>query len=217
MLPLGDASKGEIQIITDPSRMAEIEKAKGREVGIISKDRFRIWINDACVLSNGQERVFGRIVPTYALESSRGGVAIMPILPDGRVVLNCNFRHATRSWEIELPRGGIDPGESPQDAAKREVLEETGMVLANLKLLGEMVPDDGLYSLIVPVYTGNVVDRLDPEREAGEAIADNVFLTKSEIKQAFAKGFIEVEINGEKQRVPFRDPFLAYALLIHGM
>jgi 8-oxo-dGTP pyrophosphatase MutT (NUDIX family) len=54
------------------------------------------------------------------------GVAILPIL-DGHCVLLRSFRYALGTESFEVPRGFVDPGEEPRDAALRELTEETGL------------------------------------------------------------------------------------------
>lgn len=210
----GDASNGEIEIITDPKEMAAIEQETMRDVGVIFMDKYWLWINDACRFPNGKTGVYGRIMWVKALDSCPG-VAVMPMTSDGKVFLNCNFRHATRSWEIELPRGLINPGEDREAAARRETAEETGLVVDDLILLGEMPPDTGVMNSIVPIYLAKVVAQEAPQREEAEAIEEVLCLSIEEIKQAFARGFYEHVIRGEKKRIPFRDPFIAYAVLMY--
>lgn len=210
----GDASKGEIQIVLDPEKMAAIEKAVGRDVGLVMQDRYWLWINDACIFPNGREGVYGRILWTKSLEAC-AGVAVMPVMPDGKIVLNCNFRHATRSWEIELPRGVINFGEEIEAAAKRETMEETGMLVDKLAMLGEMPPDSGLTNTVVPVFMAKVINKQNPQQEDSEAIEEILALTLEEIKEAFVRGYYEINLRGVQKRVPFRDPFLAYAILIY--
>jgi len=55
-----------------------------------------------------------------------GGAAILPMLPDGRILLVRQYRHATGGALWEVPAGKLDPGEAPLDCAQRELLEETG-------------------------------------------------------------------------------------------
>ncbi len=55
-----------------------------------------------------------------------GAAAIVPILPDGQVLLERQYRYPMHRAFIELPAGKIDPGESPLATAERELLEETG-------------------------------------------------------------------------------------------
>src|SRR5438270_7278090 len=55
-----------------------------------------------------------------------GSVVVLPVLPDGRIVLIRQYRHATRQFLWELVAGRMDAGEMPREAAARELIEETG-------------------------------------------------------------------------------------------
>lgn len=55
-----------------------------------------------------------------------GASMIVPLLPDGRVVLVRQYRYPMHRAFIEFPAGKIDPGETPLATAQRELLEETG-------------------------------------------------------------------------------------------
>jgi len=211
----GEAGKGEIEILTNNEQMAQVEASSAIDVGLIAKCKWGwMWINEACKFPDGHTGVFGRIVLAKTLGNT-SGVAVMPMTQEGKIILICTFRHATRSWEIELPRGLVDASEGIETAAKREAMEETGMIVDDLIYLGEMPPDSGLTSTIVPIFLAKVIDQQKPQQESTEAIEVVLALTVDEIKQAFCNGFYECSIRGSKQRVPFRDPFLAFAFLMH--
>jgi 8-oxo-dGTP pyrophosphatase MutT (NUDIX family) len=53
-------------------------------------------------------------------------VVVVAELPDGGVVMVDQFRYGAQRWSLELPQGGLDPGETVQQAAVRELREETG-------------------------------------------------------------------------------------------
>ncbi len=53
-------------------------------------------------------------------------VAMIPVLDDGRLVLVRQYRAAVQRILLEMPAGGIDPGENAEEAAHREMIEETG-------------------------------------------------------------------------------------------
>ncbi len=53
-------------------------------------------------------------------------VAVVPVLPDGRVILVRQFRKPAEAELIEIPAGGVEAGESPEDCVRRELAEETG-------------------------------------------------------------------------------------------
>ena len=64
-----------------------------------------------------------------------GAVCILPIFPDGRVLLICNRRAAVNQELIELPAGTLEPGEAPENTARRELQEETGYHAKTMKAL----------------------------------------------------------------------------------
>lgn len=84
----------------------------------------------------------GRAYTYYQLESKWDAVLVVPVLPDGRLVLERIYRHPYRRYFLEFPAGGIDPGESPLAAAARELEEETGWRAGALSVLGayEAIP-----------------------------------------------------------------------------
>ena len=51
-----------------------------------------------------------------------GSVVVLPVLPDGRILLIQQYRHAARQYLWELVAGRIDPGETPKEAAARELI-----------------------------------------------------------------------------------------------
>ncbi|MDB5798063.1 MAG: hydrolase [Paucimonas sp.] len=55
-----------------------------------------------------------------------GAVVILPLLPDGRILLERQYRYPMHRVFIEFPAGKIDPGEDWLECAKRELAEETG-------------------------------------------------------------------------------------------
>ncbi len=65
-----------------------------------------------------------------------GAVMIVPLLSDGRVVLERQFRYPLKRTAIEFPAGKIDAGERPIQCARRELLEETGYRAGKWSYLG---------------------------------------------------------------------------------
>src|SRR5262245_33106793 len=75
-------------------------------------------------------------VVTLEIIRHRGAAAIVPVDDEGRCVLIRQYRHATGGWLLEVPAGTLDPGETPETCAAREVREETGLTAARLDPLG---------------------------------------------------------------------------------
>lgn len=141
---------------------------------------------------------------------SAPGVVILPMLPDGRVALIKNYRHATRSWEYELPRGAVSNNETIEIAALRELKEETGLIADKLIFLGKMNVDSGLTNTVASVFLAKVVSQESSEPEDSEAIASIETFFIEEIKEGFISGFLYEKGTGE--RVNLRDSFLSFAL-----
>lgn len=227
--PNGSYLNGEIEILTDQVAIAEAEaEMKTRllkqhseqeaeawsRTGVVAEDQYWIWIRDPVIFPSGHKGTYDRIVWRNALKGPQG-VAIVPIfVQDGRIGVNLNYRHATRSWEIEIPRGKCLSGESFEEGAIRECREETGFEVDNLKLLGSVAPDSGLTSTVVPVFRAQVKKSKLGTPEHSEAIHKIIILSREEILDGFVKGFIQVKINGASVKAACRDPFLSYALFL---
>ncbi len=81
-----------------------------------------------------------------------GAVVVMPILPNGNVILEKQFRYALNSVFIELPAGKIDAGEDILVTGQRELLEETGFTAKNWVNLGHQHPCIGYSNEIIHMY-----------------------------------------------------------------
>ena len=72
-----------------------------------------------------------------------GAAVILPQLPDGRFVLVRQFRKPVEQDLVEAVAGTLDPGESPEVCAARELKEETGYEAEEFVKLGEVYPAPG--------------------------------------------------------------------------
>jgi ADP-ribose pyrophosphatase len=69
-----------------------------------------------------------------------GAVLVVPVLDDGQLILEHQFRYPLGQVMLEFPAGKIDPGELAEAAAKRELLEETGFAARQWRRLGVIHP-----------------------------------------------------------------------------
>ncbi len=227
--PFGNHTSGEIEIASTPELIQSVQDATKERlikegythfeaknwtrVGVIAEDQYWIWIRDPVIFPSGFKGTYNRIVWRPSLDGPQG-VAILPIFQNDRYGVNLNYRHSTRSWEIEMPRGARFQGEEPEQTARRECREETGLEVSDLTLLGEVAPDTGMTTSVVPVYTGHVAATQLFNPEESEAIHKILTLSHDELLAGFAKGYIEVMIHGSHIKAYCRDSFLAYALLL---
>jgi ADP-ribose pyrophosphatase len=80
--------------------------------------------------------------PHYSLRT-KDYVSVVALTSDDRLVLVRQFRPAVGRMTLELPSGHVEEGETPEHAARRELLEETGHEAENFQLLGNLSPDTG--------------------------------------------------------------------------
>jgi ADP-ribose pyrophosphatase len=99
-----------------------------------------------------------------------GAVVILPRLADGRVLLIRNYREVVGRWLFELPAGTLEPGEHPDDAAPRELEEETGHRAASLTKMTEFLATPGMCDERMFVYLADQLSPTAQNLDEGECI-----------------------------------------------
>jgi ADP-ribose pyrophosphatase len=97
-----------------------------------------------------------------------GAVMIIPLLPDGRVVLERQFRYPLHREFIEFPAGKIDPGEEPLATARRELREETGYEAGEWSHLTTIHPIISYSTERIEVFVARKLVQSQASLEAGE-------------------------------------------------
>lgn len=226
----GDYKKGEIEIITDPIKIRDVEKLQkarclksgmseqaaelASKIGIVVDDLYWVFLRDAVIFPTGAEGSYNRVIWKSALDKGPPGVAILPLFPENKIAAIVAFRHATRTWELEIPRGARQNSEGVEAAVKRELEEETGLQSNETIFLGNMAPDPGMASTITPVYVAKIDRKGVSNQDYSEAILGVRVFTLGEIKEALKKGYVELEIHGKEEKVYVRDSYLVYALFL---
>jgi len=107
---------------------------------------------------------------TYTSIEHGGYVVVVPLLDDGRVVMERVYRHTLERSLLECPSGGRD-GDAPADAARRELEEETGYRAGKLEPLGRFHGSTGISNEHFDVYLATELrDDGTISREATEEI-----------------------------------------------
>jgi ADP-ribose pyrophosphatase len=96
--------------------------------------------------------------------------AIVPVLPDGRILLINQFRYPARGFILEIPAGVLKPGESPEECAKRELEEETGYVPGRMTYLGGFMLAPGYCDEVIHVFLARDLVPGKQELERSEVI-----------------------------------------------
>ncbi len=192
----GNAAEGEIEILMDPGRVAQAQEAARvnlqqqglshtwAQTGKIFEDDYLTIYRDPVCFPGGK---LGTYLRVEWAQRHGNGVVMLPRLKD-RFVLIRHFRHATRSWHWELPRGFGEPNTSSEESAARELSEEIGAKPTSLKHLGAFNPDSGMTGHKVDAYSADIDTVKGLERSEG--IGGSKLVTAKELQSMIADGQI---------------------------
>jgi ADP-ribose pyrophosphatase len=109
----------------------------------------------------------GGVRATREMITHPGSVVVLPVLADGRVLLIRQYRHAARQFLWELVAGRIDKGESPLQAAARELIEETGYRAKRFHTFLDFFPTPGFLEerMFILLARGLKEGRATPEED----------------------------------------------------
>jgi ADP-ribose pyrophosphatase len=131
----------------------------------------------------------GPKMPYTVLDVKCHAAAVLAKTKEGKFVINKEYRHPAGKWLLNCPGGRIDAGETPMEAAKRELLEETGYGNGTWTLLGSVYPFPAVTDqLIHYIYVENAELLQPPTHEPFELIHTEL-KTEQELFQEIAAGF----------------------------
>jgi ADP-ribose pyrophosphatase len=118
-----------------------------------------------------------------------GSVVVMPVLPDGRIILIRQYRHAARQFLWELVAGRIDRGENVRQAAARELIEETGYRAKRLRVFLALFPTPGFLEerMYILIAEGVRAGKAEPEED--ERITARAF-TRTQLENMIQHGVL---------------------------
>lgn len=119
-----------------------------------------------------------------------GAAVILPILDDGRIVMIRNQRPAIDRELLELPAGTIDPGESPEETAVREVEEETGYRAGLMEPFATFFPSPGILTERMYVFLATKLEFVGQRLEESEQIRVEI-VSAQEARRRLVAGEIE--------------------------
>jgi hypothetical protein len=133
--------------------------------------------------------VSGKEHDFYVIETP-DWINVVAITPDEQIVLIKQYRHGIQSITVEIPGGMVDPGESPLEAAKRELLEETGYASNEWIFIGKVHPNPAIQNNTCHMFLAKDVKKVQkPNFEGTEDIVSFLKPAK-EIPSLVAEGKI---------------------------
>jgi ADP-ribose pyrophosphatase len=95
---------------------------------------------------------------------------LLAVTRDGRVVLVRQFRYAAGETLLEVPAGTIDPGETPEETAGRELVEETGYHPGRLEKLAEFFPSPGILAERMHLFLATELEKRQASPDPDESL-----------------------------------------------
>ncbi|MDY0012337.1 MAG: NUDIX hydrolase [Rhodocyclaceae bacterium] len=118
-----------------------------------------------------------------------GAVVVIPVLPDGRLLFERQFRYPLARAFLEMPAGKIDEGESLLACAQRELEEETGYVAESWLHLGQMHPCIGYSDERIEIFLATGLSHVGHRWDEGEFL-ELLTLSLEEAEDAVLAGRI---------------------------
>ncbi len=123
----------------------------------------------------------------------QGAVAIIAINEQNQIILTKQFRYPLNRTTLEIPAGKIENGESSIEAAKRELMEETGYRVEQMELIGSYETTPGFSNQVLDIYLAKSVYRQEEKVQFGVDIDEEIDLVTCTLED-----FCELEISDFK-------------------
>lgn len=157
------------------------------DIGVVFDDPYVVILRDLVEFPGGFRNGYIRLYNRAYLEGGAAGVVILPEM-DGKLLLMHQFRHATRSWHWEIPRGFGEPGVLAEDQARAEIEEEISGEIAELKNLGLYFNNTGLEGNPIYLFLAKMSSVGEPKLKLG--VDKFIWVSVAELEKMIADGEI---------------------------
>jgi ADP-ribose pyrophosphatase len=187
-----------IKIITDKEVIADWQRKRIKDleeegfpldwadIGVLFDGPYFLIVRDLVEFPDSKIWSYSRLVNRADVFGGQG-VVVLPKF-EGNLLLLHNFRHATRSWHYEIPRGFGEPGVASEDQAHSEIKEETGGKIGELIDLGDYFNNTGIEGNRVKLYLAELSSIGDPN--TAEGIESFKLVTVSQLEGMISVGEI---------------------------
>lgn len=118
-----------------------------------------------------------------------GAVMVIPVLEDGRYIMERQFRYPLNQIFLEFPAGKIDPGEEPETTAHRELLEETGYIADQLNYLTTIHPVISYSTEKIVLYVASGLHKAEQKLDPNEFL-ELVTVEPADLMQQIKSGSV---------------------------
>jgi 8-oxo-dGTP pyrophosphatase MutT (NUDIX family) len=161
-----------------------IEKWKTCSSAYIVKKPWATLRVDECKLPDG------RIASEYYVLEYPNWVNVVAITEDEKVIMVRQYRHSGDIVSIEIPGGVIDGDEKPIEAAKRELLEETGYLFEDFELVSTIYPNPATSNNVTYCYLAQGGKKVQEQDLDEHEDIDIELYTIAEVKEMLLKNEI---------------------------
>ncbi len=187
-----------LKIVTDPDSIDSWRESQRRElshknmppewadIGIILNDPYILVLRDLVEFPGGRKGSYFRVLNQADLRGGQGVVVLASM--NNKYLLLHQYRHPTRSWSYEVPRGFGKPRVPAEQQAKNEVSEEIQGEITELVDLGIYHSNTGLEGNKVKLFYANLKSVGKPAEEEG--IESYLWVSLAELEEMIASAKI---------------------------
>lgn len=132
---------------------------------------------DQIVLPDGSPGV-------YNVVEHSGAVWIIPVTPEGEIVMIKHYRYTVDDWCWEVPAGGVNTGQTLEETAFTELKEEIGGLAESLEYIGQFYTSNGISNEVAHIYLATGVEPGVPAHEPAEVLEVHIFTIEEVLRMA---------------------------------
>jgi ADP-ribose pyrophosphatase len=134
----------------------------------------------------------GRVIDDYHRITMPDCAGVVAQVPDGRILVQRQYRHGPGRVCLTLPGGAANPGESPVHAAQRELREETGYEAEDWKPLGSFALNANYGCGMMHIFSASQAERRGEPDNGDLEDTELLLLSRAQLWSAVQKGEVPV-------------------------